>query len=203
VAPVLSRPDSIRQRAQSAATISGAVTAALVLATVSVATRAEEGFKWWTIVLIGLALLGWLISVGLSIHAVSFGQHQERPSNFTHLVTSYETYADTLRTRLRTAALVSAGAMALSGLAVTAETAELMSSNEKRMRVLLTDEGAAVLHTLCGWGTHAEVNGDLPRNELAKSAVQIKNVKLDDTWCREAGRDVILPRKAIRGARED
>lgn len=66
---VLSRPDSIRQRAQNAATISGGLAVALVVAAV---TGLTNDVRPETAVLVGLAIAAFVASTVLWVHVVVF-----------------------------------------------------------------------------------------------------------------------------------
>jgi hypothetical protein len=78
VAHVLGRPDTIRQRAQNAATISSAVAAALVIAAVAqLAKDNTETWEPWTVALVVMALGAWVLSVVMFLRVVTHGVRDE------------------------------------------------------------------------------------------------------------------------------
>jgi hypothetical protein len=112
MAHVLSRPDSIRQRAQHAATISSAFAAALVIAALGHLTGADESWARSTEILVFAAVLTWAVTAAMFIYAVAFiAKDQTSSTDLQTLVNAYENYADRVRQRMRWAAGVSAFAL--------------------------------------------------------------------------------------------
>ena len=224
LAHVLSRPDSIRQRAQNAATISSAVAAALVIAGVSqlAGGKLSPLSPGGVALLIALGL--WAIGVGMFVYAVAFiDKDQERPEGYQALVKSYETYADKVRKQTKRAAMVSGIALFATVVAMVVESFELKPS-EPEMHILLTEDGAADVEAVCSSDKPPSdkpppdpipnlLVGDVAASDLSEPLVQVKNVKptttkkpagaqARPTVCDDAeGIDVRVPRSAIRAAR--
>jgi hypothetical protein len=89
VAHVLSRPDSIRQRAQGAATISSAFAAALVIAVLGHFTSGAETWNDSTVVLVFLATVLWAVTAGMFVYAVAFIAPATSPVDLDKLVEDY------------------------------------------------------------------------------------------------------------------
>jgi hypothetical protein len=226
LAHVLSRPDSIRQRAQNAATISSAVAAALVIAALSQLAGGEEDFRRGTFIACGFAVFFWLCSVGFFVFAVTFVSKNvtaasddvpnvdvEASEGYQELVRCYELYADDVRAKMRVAAVSSFLAMVAAAFAVTFEVAEFANSTDKRMQFILTRNGAASIDALCDWGGKASattpVVGNVAADEMNDTLLEVSDVVLLDApkskkgaACIESGIDVRLPRSVIRVSRE-
>lgn len=180
LAHVLSRPDSIRQRAQNAATISSAVAAALVIAAVG-QLAGDAPLEFHTIVLVVSAIALWTASAAWFIYAVAFGDKpkpdgpvrenapararavpaaptdtasaaaKEEPQAFYQpLVNRYETYANKVRSKMRWAARCSAVALLLTVVAVGSAIYDLKASDEP-MRLTLSRAGTSTVVALCEW----------------------------------------------------
>jgi hypothetical protein len=106
VAHVLARPDSIRQRALNAATISSAVIAALAVASVTQIAGAEtESWRPWTLAAVVVAPALWIVTVAAFVRVVTLGPSREvEGSGYQALVDAYEEYSNSLRRLLRVAA---------------------------------------------------------------------------------------------------
>jgi len=119
VAHILERPDSIRQRAQTAAAIASPVIAALVIAAITGLLREEtEACNTLTIALVVIATVAWVISVVFFVYVVAFARGKP---GYPTLLTASEKYANTLRKRLRIAAVSSTVARFLAVVAVGVE----------------------------------------------------------------------------------
>ena len=202
VAHVLSRPDSIRQRAQSAATISGAFTVALVVAAVTGLSDAGEPFRPWTTALVYAAVIAFAFSTGLSVYAVVFPHAWPSGEvNYVALVRQYERYADEVRQKMRWASAASAVALAITVAAAIAEVVERTSSDRVLMNLVLTDKAMSAVTPLCGWDsdTGPRVSGTLSEEELTKDIVSIAEMKAHGA--RSCG-TVKLSRRSIRAARK-
>jgi hypothetical protein len=152
VVHILDRPDSIRQRAQNAATIANAVVAALVIAAFSGFAR-EQVESWTDVTKVLLILAGatWVGSVVLSLTAVAFVRPEKGASNrYPHYVLSYQRYASRVRKRLRLATVSSTIALVVAALAVAAEIAELTSSGHQERMLVLTPIATSAVAQLCG-----------------------------------------------------
>ena len=212
LAHVLARPDSIRQRAQNAATISSAVAVAVVVAAVTQLGNQEETWRPWTIALVLTALVLWTITVWRFVHVVTFGtsKHPRQPS-YQALVNSYERYSEELRRRLRAAAWFSAAALAVTAAAVVSEVLERAYAQGRERQLVLSSSGMTAVASLCGWerrdgdGTR-RINARVSSDELSQRMVELDvlsrpvppGTDLEQT-CREA-REMRLPRGAIRAA---
>ena len=157
LAHVLARPDTIRQRAQNAATISSAVAAALVIAAVArVGSETAEDWERQTLGLLGLALFAWVLSVAGFVIVVTRGERDKKPkdrslSRYQNLVNSYERYSNMLRRRLQKAAVLSGAALLLTVGAIVAEVLEEVHSPERDRRLVLTQRAATTVAALCAW----------------------------------------------------
>jgi hypothetical protein len=218
---VLSRPDSIRQRAQNAATISSAVAAALVIAGVSQLAGGKLSPTTPGGILLLVALAAWVIGVGMFVYAVAFiDKAQERPKGYQALVKSYEAYADKVRAQTKRAAMVSGFALFVTVVAMVVESFELKPPPDRRMHILLSDDAAADVDAVCPSATPPPdpvppklLVGHVAAGDMSKPLVRVKNVKLTRTKkraeaetprgrvCDAAGIDVLVPRSAIRAAR--
>jgi hypothetical protein len=185
VAHVLSRPDSIRQRAQNAATISGAITVALVVAAVTGLSDAGEPLRPWTTWLVGAAIVAFAISTGLSVYAVVFPHRRTGELDYFELVAQYERYADEVRQKMRWAAAAAAVALAITAAAAIAEIAERASSNDVPMDLVLTDEAMSAVSSLCGWGGKVgpAITGELSEEDLTKDIVEISAAEVEQAPC--------------------
>jgi hypothetical protein len=214
MAHVLSRPDSIRQRAQNAATISSAVAAALVIAALGHVAGGEESYGTITICLVVAAILLWAVSVAMFVYAVAFvDRHRPKPEDYQDLVAAYEPYADRVRQKMRRAAGVSATALIFTVLGVSFALGERIGSDTP-MRLSLSSNGLSAVVTLCEWSaiktplTH--IDATLRAEELSHSVVQVKDVighfKPSPNGRRPKSRrctctkTVRLPRSSVRGA---
>lgn len=183
VAHVLARPDSIRQRAQNAATTSSAVAAALLVAAVVQLTRDEyESWRWWTMASVAFALISWIVSVGLFVHVVTHGR-SPRPQDRTYqaLVEAYEDHSANLRSRLRRAAIASGVALVVTAIAVMFQVAERTYTRERDRQIVLTAAGVSAVARLCGWRVgesraDPRVNVRVSTDELAKTIVKLNVV---------------------------
>lgn len=189
LAHVLSRPDSIRQRAQNAATISSAVAAALVIAALG-QLAGDESFGRYTKTLVIIAIVLWAASAAMFVHAVAFGdkpnargaadRNAHPQADYQALVNNYETYADGVRRRMRSAAVCSAIALLLTAAAVLLAVVDLTASDEKPMRLTLSPAGTSTVLALCEWSdmkaplTHIE--GVLPPDKLGDLVVRVSDV---------------------------
>ena len=100
VAHILERPDSIRQRAQTAAAIASAVIAALVGAAITGLLREEtEAWNTRTIVLVVLATVAWVVSVVFFVLVVVFAQGKPTGEPYPKFLRQFQEYANTLRKR--------------------------------------------------------------------------------------------------------
>jgi hypothetical protein len=217
LAHVLSRPDSIRQRAQNAATISSAVAAALLIAAVSQAAGGKVSFHSRTGVALGIALALWAASVAMSVYAVAFIDKGETPKKgYQPLVDSYEEYAIKARAKIRVAASLSGLALLATVGAMVLDIGELRESSphDQKMELVVTKEGAAALTAVCSWVADPgsmRLVGKVVSTDQA--FVQIKDVNLLTTTTASAdknpgldcagkeGVDVRVPRSAILFAR--
>lgn len=215
MAHVLSRPDSIRQRAQAAATISGALGVALVVAAVTGLTDEGESFKDWTVRLVCGGIVLFAISTWLSVYAVVFPHRRSGLRDYRQLVKDYEDYADEVRQKMRWAATATVGALVLTAGAVVAEIAERVAREDsKRMALVLSPQAMSAVEKLCSdsrkMADHRKgapqdrkmerlVTADLPEDRpLGKDIVELENVKLENEQCDKG--TVTLPRKSIRAA---
>jgi hypothetical protein len=161
VAHILERPDSIRQRAQIAATIASAVVAALVVAAIAGLSREQnEAWNPTTIVLVGLATLAWIVTVVLFVSVVVFAQRKPAGKSYPAFVTDFQNYAQTLRKRLRRAAWSSTIALVLAVAAVAAEVYELQTSRPRERLLVLSPTATIAVGRLCG---HALLAGEVRR----------------------------------------
>ena len=211
MAHVLGRPDSIRQRAQYAATIASAFSAALVIAAVAQLSSGDESWEEPTKYLVFAAMGLWALTAAMFVYAVAFVVgDQTQGYTLQDLVEAYENYADNVRRRMRWAASVSALALVATVLAVIAETAELMTSRDRSMRLILTASGASDIAALCDWTDSpavAHVEAKLAKNELTRRSVRIEDpLGFPDAdepgMACGTGTVVRLPRSAIRAAVE-
>lgn len=195
LAHVLSRPDSIRQRAQNAATISSAVAAALLITALGRITAEKDLLNVVTTIVFVGAIFLWALSVALFVHAVAFvdkpttprgesdsttSAEKTPPAGYQLLVDKYEDYADEVRDNMRRAAIASAVAIALTVGAMGTALVDAHSSDDKTMSLALSPDGNAAVRSLCGWSnisaplTH--VDGDLSADELGDVVLQVENV---------------------------
>jgi hypothetical protein len=223
-AHVLSRPDSIRQRAQHAATIASAFAAGLVIAGVSQLAGVGEEFEPFTILSAFLAIGLWALSGSMFVYAiVAVDKAQVKPDKaqvktpeeLGELIQEYERYADRVRQKMRRAAFLSAPALFFTVLAVMAEIVELRHSGDKQMRLVLTADGASRVRRLCNWERFPRleyVEGLLPADRLAEPFVSIEDVTgqfgnerdavASDPVACSSGRTVRLARSAVAAALE-
>jgi hypothetical protein len=210
MAHVLSRPDSIRQRAQHAATIASAFAAALVIAAVAQLSGGDESWRDETKYLVFSAMFLWAVTAAMFVYAVAFvAGDRTKEYDLQNLVEAYETYADRVRLRMRWAAAVSAVALIVTVVAVVAETAELMSSTDRSMRLVLTASGASDVAAICWPDSPAleYVDAKMPENELTGRSVRIEDpighfgTEKKGKAC-ESGTVLRLPRSAVRAAVE-
>lgn len=195
LAHVLSRPDSIRQRAQNAATISSAVAAALLIAALGRITADKDLLNVATIVFVGAAIFLWALSVALFVHAVAFvdkpttpwgesdsttSAEKTPPAGYQLLVNTYEVYANEVRDNMRRAATASGLAIGLTVLAMGIAFVDTQSSDDKTMSLALSPEGASAVRMLCGWSNFSapltHVEGDLSADELGDVVLRVENV---------------------------
>jgi preprotein translocase subunit SecG len=191
VAHVLSRPDSIRQRAQNAATISGALAAGHVVAAVSGVTNDSRSVDTLTKVLVALAIFFFALSAALSVYAVAFAHKYRRDDEqkdavqqhpYQQLVKQYEIYADEVRQKMRWAAAASWFALALTAAALGVELGGgVPSGNKHIMSVVLSADGLRAVDKLCpGKGEPlARIHGNAPADELREAMVELAGVRLD------------------------
>jgi hypothetical protein len=180
MAHVLARPDSIRQRAQNAATISSAVAAALVVAgVVQLARDQNESWRWWTIALVSVALISWVVAVWMFVRVVTHGQADPpRDRSYQALVDAYENHSIRLRRRLRRAAAASGVALVVTAIAVMVEVGERTYTRERERQAMLTEGGVSAVAALCGWELAASradprVNIRVSSDELSKAIVEV------------------------------
>jgi hypothetical protein len=215
IAHVLSRPDSIRQRAQNAATISGALAAALVVAAVSGLTDGSGFVTWLTTVLVCLAILFFALSAVLSVYAVAF-PHEYQPGDladadhYQQLVEDYENYADEVRQKMRRAAAAAFVAVSLTAVALVIEIAARVAADDTQaVTVLLSPGAAAAVEELCAGddALSARIVAQAPPGELVKPVVELTEVQteLSSPRARQSSQlrcegTITLPRAAIRAA---
>jgi len=213
IAHILSRPDSIRQRAQNAATISGALAVALVVAAVTGLADEGASFKPWTSWLVYGAIVAFGISTLLSVYAVVFPHPSSGDKNYTELVKQYEDYADEVRQKMRWAATATVVAVVLTAGAVIAEVDQRTSADVESMNVVLTPEAMSAVEELCEWGRTMtrQIKGHLRKDELAKDVVEIENVSYTPdkdgkppagSACSTCTGTVRLSRRSIRAAKD-
>lgn len=198
IAHVLSRPDSIRQRAQNAATISGALAVALVAAAITGLTGEDESFQDLTIGLVCGAIISFAISTLLSVYAVVFPHPMMGNRGYRRLIKEYEGYADEVRQKMRWAATATGLALALTAGAVVVEIFERASTDSTPMSLVLTPQAMSAVERLCWDGRKMtddrtvapQISGDLREDELSKAIVEVKNI---------AGEDVRRARSTDRG----
>jgi hypothetical protein len=214
LAHVLSRPDSIRQRAQNAATISSAVAAALVIAGLSQLAGGKLSVDRPGGIALLIAVVLWVVSVGMSVYAVTFIDKGGTPNRgFQPLVDSYEEYAVKIRAKTRVAATFAGFALVATAAAMFIEMLELKSPPDQKMQILLTDDGAVGVRAICSRESSDSIRleGLVATTDLRRPLVHIKDVKLvpkaagkkpqAPAKCVVDGVDVEVPRSAIRAVR--
>ena len=210
VTHVLARPDSIRQRAQSAAGIATAVAAALALAVAGqLLGNNEEDWRDETIVAVVAALVGWLVTVWSYVHVVTLGQRKPGPNegDVHDLIHLYEVYSNQLRTWLRRAALCSALALPATAIAVTLVVSERLHDDVDTRSLVLNARGSAAVAALCHWMVppYAQphvVEAELAANDLSKQMVEARITAGRGTGkCRGGNLMVRLPRGVILATR--
>ena len=216
MAHVLSRPDSIRQRAQNAATISGALAAALVVAAVSGLTDGSGFVTWLTTTLVCLAILFFALSAVLSVYAVAFphayepGDLAEEDDHYQQLVEDYENYADEVRQKMRRAAAAAFVAVSLTAVALVVEIgARVAAEDTQAVTVLLSPGASAAVEELCPGDDElsARIEAQAPPGELVKPVVELTAVTAELASPGEGQPSrlacegtITLPRAAIRAA---
>ena len=182
VAHVLDRPDSIRQRAQTAATIATAVVAALVVAAIAGLSRDQtESFGSLTKVLVAAATVVWIVTVVLFVLVVVFARREPARQPYPGFVTEFQKYADVLRRRLRRAAWSSTLALVLAVAAIGAEVYELQTSADRERLLVLTPEATSAVGRLCGHALkgrevrrgHWTIHGRVGTTALARPLVAV------------------------------
>ena len=181
MAHVLARPDSIRQRAQNAATISSALAAAVAIASIGLLTETEaEDFRFWTKAAVVLALVLWAAAVWRYIHVVTLGPERDTPPNATYrdIVEAYEDYSDHLRRNLRRASHVAGAALFATVVAVSMEIIERTSSKERGRELVLAPDTMAALAMACRWtdwsaGDDRRVRVSVSSDELGKEVIEL------------------------------
>lgn len=212
IAHILSRPDSIRQRAQYAATISSAFAAALVIAALGHLTGGGESYESLTISLVFLATVLWAITAAMFVWAVAFvAKPPAETKDLGQLVEAYGDYADDVRRQMRLAATASALALVVTVAALFAELAEQLTSSTTR--VLLAPDAVTDVVALCDWEARPplqHVEGEFPSGELNREIVSMKEA-VGQFEPERAGEEptrmrctpaktVRIPRSAIRAA---
>lgn len=188
VAHVLGRPDTIRHRAQNAATISGALAAALVIAALSQLTGSgTESWNVITVVFVLLAVCAWAGSVALFIYGVTHIDRERTPLDrertprnvdYQQLIEDYERYSSKLRRHLKRAARFSGLALLLTVVAIVLEVGERVRSAKDPRQLVLSEGGASAVAELCGWDEGAltrdpRINGRVAANDLSKTIVLV------------------------------
>lgn len=220
VAHVLSRPDSIRQRAQAAATISGALGVALVVGAITVLTKEGESFQPGTIVAVCAGIGGFALSVWLSVYAVVFPHDIRRQeattapisggSRYQPLIKGYERYADEVRQKMRLAAAATAFALVATTAAVVLEIIERTDS--KLMTLVVRPEAMPSVRSLClqdgrpiGGGDAAQITGELREDQLGKDIVYVERWSVAKVPSREPLCDgtLALPSDSILAGKHD
>jgi hypothetical protein len=228
VAHILERPDSIRQRAQTAATIASAVVAALVIAAITGMSREQiESWNTSTKVLVVLATVAWIISVVLFVRVVVFAERERTGGeSYPEFLPEFQRYTRTLRKRLRLAAWSSTVALVLAVAAVGAEVYELQTSRLRERQLVLSPAATTAVGQLCG---HALPAGEVRRGKwtilgkvgttaLSRPLVAVEVMAIVDAQrserrkpCkpraprlarREGGTTVRLPKEAILASAE-
>lgn len=211
VAHVLARPDSIRHRAQNAATISSAVAAALAVASVTQITGSGgESWRPWTVVVAVLALVLWVFAVWKFVRVVTLGTRgKPEGPGYQALVNAYESYSNDLRDGLKKAAKWSAVALAVTAVAIVSEVIERTSVGNRERQLVLTQTGVSAVALLCNWregtGTaDSPINVRVSSDELLQQVVEVEVVSrpppaLEET-CDGQTRDVRIPRSVILAA---
>lgn len=214
MAHVLSRPDSIRQRAQNAATIAGALAAGLVLAAVSSLTGGSGLVDWAITAVVCAAILCFALSAVLSVYAVAFPHEYQgvktAEDHYQQLVEDYEQYADEVRQKMRIAAAAAFVAVSLTAVALVIEIAARVAADDtEAVTVLLSPAGATAVGELCARGddVSATITAIAPPDELAKAVVELTGVKVQPSSPAAGGPSqvacagtITLPRTAIRAA---
>jgi len=227
VAHILERPDSIRQRGQTAAAIASAVIAALVIAAITALLREQtEAWNTLTIVLVVLATVAWVVSVVFFVLVVVFAQGKPTGQQYPEFLTDFQAYANTLRKRLRVAAVSSTVALILAVAAVGGEVWELQTSRLRERLLVLSPAATTAVGQLCGHALPADevrrgkwtIHGKVGTTALSRPLVAVEVMWIVDADrseprkpCnppaprlvrREGGTTVRLPKDAIRASAE-
>jgi hypothetical protein len=188
----LGRSDIIRQRAQFAATIAGAAAAAVATAGGVTDLHLRAG---WVQGLVGLSVLGWLVTVAAYMHtvagyvdpseAVSRADGGESRIDLDLLFNEYTEKSRTVRKRLKWAQYVSVVALVLTAGALLAiAVSEEQGDDPVNAEVTVSEEVAPAVGSACsGKDSIAEFDA---RVRLADLSDPVVLLDIDDPECGDA-----------------
>jgi hypothetical protein len=166
--------------------------AALVIAAITGLQREQtEAWDTLTIVLVVLATVAWVVSVVFFVLVVVFAKGKPTGQPYPEFLTDFQTYANTLRKRLRVAAVSSTVAIVLAVVAVGAEVTELQTSRLRERLLVLSPAATTAVGQLCGHALPADEvrRGKWTiRGKVGTTALSRPLVAIEVTWVVDAER---------------
>jgi hypothetical protein len=192
-------PDSARNRAQAGYAISSAIASSIVIvgAFVDIADRSLEAQ-----VLAGLALLSWVATALLYLHAVTTavktpiddpGDDTDSSRWLLDVLTRSQDERDLVDRRQKRAGLATVVAVAVTVPALIVGLGSSVSLDKDRVTLALSEQGQAAVTALCGRKPE-EVRGALESRTLRRDFVVIE---LDEGLCEPNVANVRIPRADV------